>query len=199
MSPMTVTTRTVAPVHRMLMCNYTFRNGGQVEGMYNKLLDLSDRFRDEMGDITDNVSLATALETAWEDLPSKTGTPLHRSPGVHHSACQYQSVCCQGGASNRCPSLLRGGCRSPGGAAAARLALGKSGAIACLLRMLALLCTNQVDTQCAARNAWKCSDMLSRPSCQNTNVETCVSGARRVVRSMMRRSLQMPSSCGSCP
>ena len=60
-----------------------------MEGMYNKLLDLSDRFRDEMGDITDNVSLATALETAWEDLPSKTGTPLHCSPGVHHSACQF--------------------------------------------------------------------------------------------------------------
>lgn len=46
----------------------------QVEGMYNKLLDLSDKFRDEMGDIADNVSLATALETAWEDLPSRTGT-----------------------------------------------------------------------------------------------------------------------------
>lgn len=109
MSLMTSTVLTAAPVHRMLMWNCTCCDGGQVEGMYNKLLDLSDRFRDEMGDITDNVSLATALETAWEDLPSKTGAPLHRSPGVHHSACQYQSVCCQGGACDRCPSLLRGG------------------------------------------------------------------------------------------
>lgn len=45
----------------------------QVEQMYNKLLDESDRFREDMGDITDNVSLETALETAWDDLESKTG------------------------------------------------------------------------------------------------------------------------------
>lgn len=45
----------------------------QVEQMYNKLLDESDRFREDMGDITDNVSLATALETAWNELPAKTG------------------------------------------------------------------------------------------------------------------------------
>ena len=37
--------------------------------MYNKLLDESDRFREDMGDITDNVS----LETAWDELESKTG------------------------------------------------------------------------------------------------------------------------------
>jgi hypothetical protein len=41
--------------------------------MYNKLLDESDRFREDMGDITDNVSLETALETAWDELESKTG------------------------------------------------------------------------------------------------------------------------------
>lgn len=45
----------------------------QVEQMYNKLLDESDKFRDEMGEITDNVSLQTALEAAWDELPSKTG------------------------------------------------------------------------------------------------------------------------------
>ena len=45
----------------------------QVEQMYNKLLDESDRFREDMGDITDNVSLETALETAWDELESKTG------------------------------------------------------------------------------------------------------------------------------
>ena len=48
----------------------------QVEQMYNKLLDESDRFREDMGDITDNVSLETALETAWDELESKTGA-LH--------------------------------------------------------------------------------------------------------------------------
>lgn len=50
-------------------------DGWQVEVMYNKLLDLSDKFRDEMGEISDNVSLSTALETAWHDLPSRTGAP----------------------------------------------------------------------------------------------------------------------------
>lgn len=47
----------------------------QVEQMYNKLLDESDRFREDMGDITDNVSLETALETAWDKLEAKTGAP----------------------------------------------------------------------------------------------------------------------------
>lgn len=54
------------------------RLDSQVEVMYNKLLDLSDRFRDEMGDISDNVSLSTALETAWQDLPSRTGSVEER-------------------------------------------------------------------------------------------------------------------------
>jgi hypothetical protein len=55
----------------MSRCSVYLAN--QVEVMYNMLLDLSDRFRDEMGDISDNVSLSTALETAWQDLPSRTG------------------------------------------------------------------------------------------------------------------------------
>ena len=48
--------------------------------MYNKLLDESDRFRDDMGEITDNVSLATALETAWDELPGKTGGSPCQAP-----------------------------------------------------------------------------------------------------------------------
>lgn len=62
-------------------------DGRQVEVMYNKLLDLSDKFRDEMGEISDNVSLSTALETAWHDLPSRTGTPAvpltHKDTNFH--------------------------------------------------------------------------------------------------------------------
>lgn len=59
--------------------------------MYNRLLDESDRFRDEMGDITDNVSLATALETAWEELPGKAGEPLLDGAAAAPQA-SYQSM-----------------------------------------------------------------------------------------------------------
>jgi hypothetical protein len=38
---------------------------GQVEKEHNALLDASGRMRDDMGEVTDNVSLATALETLW--------------------------------------------------------------------------------------------------------------------------------------
>ena len=40
----------------------------QVEQLYNGLLDRADQLREEMGDITDNVSLRTALESIWNDM-----------------------------------------------------------------------------------------------------------------------------------
>ena len=40
----------------------------QVEQLYNGLLDRADQLREEMGEITDNVSLRTALETIWNDM-----------------------------------------------------------------------------------------------------------------------------------
>ena len=48
----------------------------QVEQMYNHLLDEADRFRGDMGDVSEYVSLGTALMTAWDELPSKTGAFL---------------------------------------------------------------------------------------------------------------------------
>ena len=47
----------------------------QVELLYNKLLDEADRHRLDMGDVTDSVSLMTALECVWDDTSGKTGTP----------------------------------------------------------------------------------------------------------------------------
>jgi hypothetical protein len=34
---------------------------------HNALLDACERFREDMGEVTDNVSLATALETLWAE------------------------------------------------------------------------------------------------------------------------------------
>ena len=39
-----------------------------MEQLYNGLLDRADQLREEMGEITDNVSLRTALETIWNDM-----------------------------------------------------------------------------------------------------------------------------------
>ncbi|KAK9918934.1 hypothetical protein WJX75_008165 [Coccomyxa subellipsoidea] len=41
------------------------RIDSRAEKEHNTLLDLCDRFREDMGEITDNISLATALETIW--------------------------------------------------------------------------------------------------------------------------------------
>ncbi|EIE24819.1 hypothetical protein COCSUDRAFT_36098 [Coccomyxa subellipsoidea C-169] len=41
------------------------RIDGRAEKEHNTLLDECDRFREDMGEITDNISLATALETIW--------------------------------------------------------------------------------------------------------------------------------------
>lgn len=50
-----------------------------MELLYNRLLDEADRHRLDMGDITDNVSLKSALECSWDDQEGKTGT--HRAWG----------------------------------------------------------------------------------------------------------------------
>ena len=39
----------------------------QVEKLSNELLDSCDQFRESMGEVTDNVSLAVALETLWSE------------------------------------------------------------------------------------------------------------------------------------
>ena len=39
----------------------------QVEQVHNSLLDACERFREDMGEVADNVSLATALETLWAE------------------------------------------------------------------------------------------------------------------------------------
>ena len=39
----------------------------QVEQQHNALLDACERFREDMGEVADNVSLAAALETLWAE------------------------------------------------------------------------------------------------------------------------------------
>jgi hypothetical protein len=63
----------------------------QVEQMCNKLLDESDRFREDMGDITENVSQETVLETAWDELESKTGAVCGAWRALH-SLCMSHSA-----------------------------------------------------------------------------------------------------------
>ena len=43
----------------------------QVEMTHNALLDACERFREDMGEVADNVSLATALETLWAERVEK--------------------------------------------------------------------------------------------------------------------------------
>ena len=49
----------------------------QVEKLSNELLDSCDQFRESMGEVTDNVSLAVALETLWSERieNSSSGKP----------------------------------------------------------------------------------------------------------------------------
>ena len=53
-----------------------------MEQLYNKLLDDADRFRLDMGDVTDNVSLQTALDCLWDDVDGKAGTQATLLPAV---------------------------------------------------------------------------------------------------------------------
>ena len=41
--------------------------------LYNELLDEADRHRLDMGDITENVSLKSALECSWGEQAGRTG------------------------------------------------------------------------------------------------------------------------------
>jgi hypothetical protein len=50
----------------------------QVEEKHNKLLDESSRYREDMGEISDNISLGTALETLWEPLAQPGAPPDER-------------------------------------------------------------------------------------------------------------------------
>lgn len=49
----------------------------QVEKLSNELLDSCDQFRESMGEVADNVSLAVALETLWSERieNSSSGKP----------------------------------------------------------------------------------------------------------------------------
>ena len=56
----------------------------QVEQRYNKLLDSCSKHRDEMGEITDQISLGTALETLWslQDRQRQADDKLRQSHTV---------------------------------------------------------------------------------------------------------------------
>ena len=56
--------------------------GMQVEKLSNELLDSCDQFRESMGEVADNVSLAVALETLWSERieNSSSGKPAAFDP-----------------------------------------------------------------------------------------------------------------------
>lgn len=56
----------------------------QAEKEHNTLLDLCDRFREDMGEITDNISLATALETIWASRREDSTGERHLSRIIEH-------------------------------------------------------------------------------------------------------------------
>ena len=70
----------------------------QIEKLSNELLDSCDQFRETMGEVTDNISLAVALETLW-------GERIENSSSGE--ACPaYVTLACPGqGGLNRRPSL----------------------------------------------------------------------------------------------
>lgn len=47
---------------------------------HNALLDACERFREDMGEVTDNVSLATALETLWAERVEAAAAALSETP-----------------------------------------------------------------------------------------------------------------------
>ena len=49
----------------------------QVEKLSNELLDSCDQFRESMGEVADNVSLAVALETLWSERIESSSTGKH--------------------------------------------------------------------------------------------------------------------------
>lgn len=68
----------------------------QVEKLSNELLDSCDQFRESMGEVTDNVSLAVALETLWSERieNSSSGMLSPWGPPVlsqHHVADSQQA------------------------------------------------------------------------------------------------------------
>ena len=56
----------------------------QAEKEHNTLLDLCDRFREDMGEITDNISLATALETIWASRREDSTGERHLHRPIEH-------------------------------------------------------------------------------------------------------------------
>ena len=49
----------------------------QIEKLSNQLLDSCDHYRESMGEITDSVSLATALETLWSERIEHSASGEH--------------------------------------------------------------------------------------------------------------------------
>jgi len=87
----------------------------QIEKLSNELLDSCDHFRETMGEVTDNVSLAVALETLWgeriENSSSREACPVFVAlayPGQcspnswaldfmsNHAKHICKALCCQG-------------------------------------------------------------------------------------------------------
>ena len=67
-----------------------------MEAQYNAFLDRCDRMRDEMGEISEKVSLGNALESLWDDFEransnagASTSAP---GPEFEHIMLKFKSV-----------------------------------------------------------------------------------------------------------
>ena len=60
----------------------------QVEQLYNRMLDEADRHRLDMGDVTNSISLRTALECVWDGFDGKTGA----RPGGAGARCSGRAL-----------------------------------------------------------------------------------------------------------
>jgi hypothetical protein len=87
----------------------------QVEQLHNALLDGCERFREDMGEVTDNVSLATALETLWAErlqtAAASGGGGLLLWASVSSAHCSPSFLCWLSSACmNRLPLPMPSGC-----------------------------------------------------------------------------------------
>lgn len=78
----------------------------QIEEDYNKLLDACSNFRDNLGEVADNISLGVPLQQFWEDTCAERASAVHgpyisnegdplqkaRVPGISLSALQPPEI-----------------------------------------------------------------------------------------------------------
>ena len=64
---------------------------------HNGLLDACERFREDMGEVADNISLATALETLWAERvqTAAASSKTHYGAGVAFKSWRFPSSMCR--------------------------------------------------------------------------------------------------------